>query len=312
MRSALVVIALASAASLVHAGSITQWDSLGCTGTKQRETFTSGSCKTSGDSSGLVTCFAAGTTMNWNFTAYSSTDCTGTPDLTYNNGVNDVCTDLAQFEISLKVDCNGCFSGVSTLQLESGASANIADVKVGDRVLSVSTAGQAVYDKVFRITHHEPSEVMDFVRITTSSGEVLEVSPTHTVHVDTCCAAGNAITAGEVKVGNKMFVAQGAGQAMKEVTVTAVEIVSRTGVYNLHTLGSNVVVNGVAATHYGKPAWTAAPSLATYWYHARDMMSSVLGAEDASVKDPEATDGVQTLVARMMASKEATHGSLRA
>ncbi len=47
----------------------------------------------------------------------------------------------------------------------------------------MSTAGQAVYDKVFRITHHEPSEVMDFVRITTSSGEVLEVSPTHTVHV---------------------------------------------------------------------------------------------------------------------------------
>jgi hypothetical protein len=34
--------------------------------------------QSSGGSSGLVTCFAAGTTTNWNLTAYSSTDCTGT------------------------------------------------------------------------------------------------------------------------------------------------------------------------------------------------------------------------------------------
>ena len=61
---------------------------------------------------------------------------------------------------------------------------------------------------------------------------------------------------------------------------------SRTGVYNVQTLSGNVVVNNMAATHYGKAAWTAAPRLATLWYHAVDAVSSVVGAEDAS--QPEA------------------------
>jgi hypothetical protein len=58
----------------------------------------------------------------------------------------------------------------------------IGDVHVGDRVLSVSSAGQPFYDKVFRITHHEPEETMDFVRIGTSDGNVVEMTATHTVH----------------------------------------------------------------------------------------------------------------------------------
>jgi hypothetical protein len=72
------------------------------------------------------------------------------------------------------------------LQLESGDAIPIADVHVGDKVLAVSSAGQPFFDKVFRITHHEPTETMEFVHITTSSGDVLEVSGTHTVHVGEC------------------------------------------------------------------------------------------------------------------------------
>ena len=91
---------------------------------------------------------------------------------------------------------------------------------------------------------------------------------------------------------------------------------SRTGVYNFHTLGGNVVVNNLAATHYGKPAWTAAPSLATAWYHAVDAMSSVVGAEDASKKGAaQAVDqeGLVALVRSMVAGEAmAAHGSLRA
>jgi hypothetical protein len=73
------------------------------------------------------------------------------------------------------------------VQLESSGVTPVGDVKVGDRVLSVSSSGKTFFDKVFRITHHEPTEVMDFVRITTSSGDVLELTATHTVHVGTWC-----------------------------------------------------------------------------------------------------------------------------
>jgi hypothetical protein len=76
------------------------------------------------------------------------------------------------------------------LQLESGDAIPIADVHVGDKVLAVSSAGQPFFDKVFRITHYEPTEVMDFVRISTSSGHVMEVTGTHMVHTGTSQGPG--------------------------------------------------------------------------------------------------------------------------
>ena len=92
--------------------------------------------------------------------------------------------------------------------------------------------------------------------------------------------------------------------------------VSRTGVFNFHTLGGNVVVNNLAATHYGKPAWTAAPSLATAWYHAVDAMSRVVGAEDASktvrTEDHGATVRIARTLSERLMSGKAAHGSLRA
>ncbi len=40
-----------------------------------------------------------------------------------------------------------------------------------------------MFDKVFRITHHEPTEVTAFRRITLSSGDVLEITAEHLVHI---------------------------------------------------------------------------------------------------------------------------------
>lgn len=65
-----------------------------------------------------------------------------------------------------------------------------------------------------------------------------------------------------------------------------VPAVISTGSFNLHTLGGNVVVSNVVATHFGNPeAWsTVGRSLAPYWYQAVNAMSAVVGAEDASQK----------------------------
>ncbi len=59
-----------------------------------------------------------------------------------------------------------------------------------------------------------------------------------------------------------------------------------TGSYNLHTLGGNLVVSNLVATHFGNPAsWSVlGRNLAPYWYQAVDAASSVLGTEDASEK----------------------------
>lgn len=68
-----------------------------------------------------------------------------------------------------------------------------------------------------------------------------------------------------------------------------------TGSYNLHTLGGNLVVNNVVATHFGNPAaWsTVGRNLAPYWYQAVNAVSAVVGAEDASQK-AEARNNLRT------------------
>jgi hypothetical protein len=99
-----------------------------------------------------------------------------------------------------------------------------------------------------------------------------------------CCAVGNAVPASTVSVGSAMFLARRGELQLEEVqnvTVLSVDRVVRTGVFNLHTLGGNVVVNDLVATHYGQPAWTSAPGLATVWYHVVDALSSVVGPEDS-------------------------------
>jgi hypothetical protein len=97
--------------------------------------------------------------------------------------------------------------------------------------------------------------------------------------------------------------------------------VTRTGVFNVQTLSGNVMANNIAATHYGQPAWTAAPRLATVWYHAVDAVSSVVGAQDASHPEAKAVTtsknaaGLRSLVEKMLAAVEgkasSTNPSLR-
>jgi hypothetical protein len=107
-----------------------------------------------------------------------------------------------------------------------------------------------------------------------------------------CCAVGNAVPASTVSVGSAMFLARRGElqlEKVQNVTVLSVDRVVRTGVFNLHTLCGNVVVNDLVATHYGQPAWTSAPGLATVWYHVVDALSSVVGPEDAQASSISAS-----------------------
>jgi len=179
----------------------------------------------------------------------------------------------------------GCFSSESTVRLDTGAVVSYSAVKIGDHVLSMSSDGVAFYDKVFRITHHSATDVAEFIQLTTSAGQVLELTPTHMMHTATCCDLATVIVAADIKVGDVVFTASEAGASPVAVTVASVTVVQRAGVYNVHTLGGRIVVNDVIASHFtGESTWGAnARSLAPVWYRLVDMGSYVLGAEDASV-----------------------------
>jgi len=152
----------------------------------------------------------------------------------------------------------------------------------------MSAEGAPFFDKVFRITHHTEDEIKSFVQLTMSTGQVLELTDSHLLHVGSCCSLSTLVAAGDVQVGDTVFTvsftAAGASSSPIAAKVVGVKEVFKTGVFNVHTLGASIVVNDVVASHFtDQSVWGAnSRSLAPVWYQFVDMSSRIFGAEDAS------------------------------
>jgi hypothetical protein len=76
----------------------------------------------------------------------------------------------------------GCFSAAATVWRQGSGVTAVSDLVRGDRVLSTTAAGTVAFSKVFRVTHHDSAAIAEFVRVRTSSGQVLELTPSHMLH----------------------------------------------------------------------------------------------------------------------------------
>jgi len=76
-------------------------------------------------------------------------------------------------------DDDVCFSADSTVQLESGATKTMAELKVGDKILSSDAAGKLSYSEVAFLPHGPNTKRADFVAVTTEFGKVVKATPTH-------------------------------------------------------------------------------------------------------------------------------------
>ena len=76
-------------------------------------------------------------------------------------------------------DDDVCFTADSTVQLESGATKIMAELKVGDKILSSDAAGKLSYSEVAFLPHGPNTKRADFVAVTTESGKVVKATPTH-------------------------------------------------------------------------------------------------------------------------------------
>ena len=162
-----------------------------CSGTPdtQYNSFPSGECFSAGGASYSLNCYGSAASSNWGLTVYQGTGCSGQSASL--SGSGSTCASVST--ISVSMNCTGttnpsksCFSSEDTVQRADGAVIKYSDMAVGDRVLSVGADGKAFFDKVFRITHHDATSTAEFVRLTTASGHVLELSEGHMTHVGTC------------------------------------------------------------------------------------------------------------------------------
>ena len=135
-------------------------------------------------------------------------------------------------------DDNVCFSGDSTVELASGITKPMAELQVGDSILSVNSAGKFSYSDVIFLPHGANSKVVDFVGVTTESGKLVKTTPSHLLKA----CDGSLVQA---KYASCLRTIHG-----NEV-VTAVEALTSEGIYSAVTLKNEfLVVDGVVASPF--------------------------------------------------------------
>lgn len=287
-------IAVSLMVASVLADTVTYYSSNDCSGTGTEVSFSPTCASTSGGSTCIETCKVVGSdsfsytcldaaplqsvSMTW---SAGATDCTAPTSSVSTSFTGSTLPTGCQtgapsgsFMIGT-ISCSGggCFPSDTSVQLEDGRRIDIADVNVGDKVLSVSADNKYFYDKVFRITEHDTSAAVASVKLSTASA-TLQLTPNHFVHSTDgeCCSPETLKQAGDLKVGDTLFVAKPDG--IKGEPIVSVERVMQKGIHNVHTIHSNIVVNGVVASHFTtETTWSPdTRGWAPTWYSLLDAL----------------------------------------
>ena len=131
--------------------------------------------------------------------------------------------------------CHPCFPGDAVVTLDNGNKKTMADLAVGDKVLTAN----GVYTEVFLFSHRLQSASYNFIEFKTET-TTLAVTGNHYLYVN-----GNLREAQYVSVGDSLTLASG-----KLAKVLSVGRVQKDGIFNPHTLQGDIVVDGVLTSTY--------------------------------------------------------------
>jgi Hint module len=129
-----------------------------------------------------------------------------------------------------------CFPDDATVHLESGATKRMDELQIGDRV----KAARGIFSAVYMFSHKIADTVNSFVEISTSSGNILYVTPGHFIYINDVLSPS-----GTVRVGDSVLLGSDS-----RARVTSVRMVTKRGLYNPHTLHGDIIVNNVRASTY--------------------------------------------------------------
>jgi hypothetical protein len=129
-----------------------------------------------------------------------------------------------------------CFPASALVTMEDGSSKKISALEVDNVVLAAKNEHSAVH----MFSHYYPEAINPFVHLTTAQGHELRLTASHYLYVN-----GSLVTAGNVRVGDALEDANGAG-----AMVVKKSVVRDTGLYNPHTLHGDIVINGIRTSTY--------------------------------------------------------------
>ncbi|XP_037086957.1 desert hedgehog protein-like [Pollicipes pollicipes] len=179
-------------------------------------------------------------------------------------------------------DCGrrqGCFPGDATVMKETGDVINMADLRVDDRVLAASRAGQLTFSPVVSWLDKRSNHTAQYLRLTTESGHQITLSSNHVLLVKN----GDQLVsrfAGDVQHGDLVKAADSLQEEQWSPVVASEPTIS-TGAFVPLTATGTIVVNGVLASCYA--------SFDHDWAHALTTPLRWLPAlfEDHSTRDAE-------------------------
>eukprot|EP00434_Breviolum_minutum_P017635 symbB.v1.2.015566.t1/scaffold1166.1/size134334/17 len=158
----------------------------------------------------------------------------------------------------LKDRCpSGCFPEDAMVQTAQG-SKNMSDLRVGDHVLTVNTAGDLVFEEIYFFGHADLKAFSPMVQLliqdSNSTASMIELSPDHFLH--TCpelrpCLWSQSTAAYAATVVEGAYV-WAATDSLNIGRVVSSRFVPKRGLYNPYTLSGNIVVNGVAASAHSR------------------------------------------------------------
>jgi hypothetical protein len=153
----------------------------------------------------------------------------------------------------------GCFKATSTVMTSTGQRKAMADLEVGDLVLTADSDGSLQFSPVILFLDRDPDSRRQFYAIETESGVTLTVTPSHLVYADlrndgfkeneiSDSENFKAVFAGRVREGDYILVQRDG--AMSPSRVTNIETKIFSGVFAPLTSSGNLVVDGALASCY--------------------------------------------------------------
>lgn len=138
--------------------------------------------------------------------------------------------------------CLQCFPADALVYTQDRGPIQMQYVRIGDRLLTYSDSGQAMYDDVYMIGHKDTESFALFVSITTNDNQTIRLTSDHYIFVVRDHKM-NEIPSRDVEVGDGLVVDQA-----KVVSVMAISQVRSRGLFNPYTRTGRIVVDGILAS----------------------------------------------------------------
>lgn len=152
----------------------------------------------------------------------------------------------------------GCFTGDSTVQIATGETRLLSELRIGDQVLSMDNNGQLKFSEVYMFLDRDEKQKREFIRLETEDGQTITATPSHLIytwqtndahHTNTVTTdTANFRFAELIRVGD--FVLVNVNGTLEPRRVTNIKNELHRGVYAPLTYDGTIVVNSIAASCY--------------------------------------------------------------